>query len=139
MKKLTSTSYSEWSFNLAMLVLRVGFGILIVEHGYQKLVNFEAYSAHFLPFLGLSAKTSLCLSIFAEFFCGLFFIIGLFTRLVAIPLIINMLTALSQAHHWDVFGHPTPPGGQPATLFLLGFIIVLLCGPGRASIDGMIK
>ena len=138
MRKLTSTSYSEWAFNLAMLVLRVGFGVLIVAHGYEKLVHFDIMSTKFLPFLGLSPKVSLILSIFAEFFCGLFLIIGLFTRLVAIPLIINMLVALSKVHNWDVFSH-TPPGGQPATLYLLAFIIVLLCGPGRASVDGMIK
>lgn len=40
MKKLVSISYSEWAFNLSMLILRVGAGALIIPHGYNKLVHF---------------------------------------------------------------------------------------------------
>lgn len=134
MKKLTSTAYSDWSFNLAMLLLRIGAGALIISHGYDKLVHFATYKEKFISFMGLSPTISLSLSLFAEFFCAMFLVIGLFSRAVVIPLIINMTVALCIAHRGDIFGK-----GEPATLYLLAFLTILLCGPGRASVDGMIK
>jgi len=56
----------------------------------------------------------------------------LFTRLVAIPLIINMSVALFSVHHMDFFNT-----GEKATLFLAGFLTLVLCGPGRVSVDGI--
>lgn len=134
MKKLLSTSYSAGAFNFAMLVLRLGVGILMMHHGYQKLTDFHGTLDHGFPsFLGLSPSISLSLDIFAEFFCALFLILGLFTRLSAIPLIIAMSVALFQAHHSDVFGM-----GERAALYLIGFIVLLFVGPGRISVDSMI-
>ena len=75
---------------------------------------------------------SFTLVVFAEFFCALFIIIGLFTRLAAIPLIINMTVALIKAHDWKVFGD-----GEMATLFLAAFLMLLLLGPVKVSVDGM--
>ena len=134
MKKLVSTSYSDWAFNLAMLLIRLGAGALIMMIGYNKLVHFAGMKDKFMDFMGLGPTTSLCLTIFAEFFCAIFLMLGLFTRLAAIPLVITMSVALFKAHGGDLFGD-----GQKAALFLLLFLTILLCGPGRASIDGMIK
>ncbi|MCW3089301.1 MAG: DoxX family protein [Ferruginibacter sp.] len=132
MKKLLSTKYSAGAFSVAMLVLRLSAGILIMKHGYDKLIHFESMHNSFLNFMGIGSTFSLALVIFAEFFCGLFIVIGLFTRLAAIPLIISFSVALFKAHNGDIFGK-----GEPATLFLTCFIVLLLVGPGRASIDGM--
>ncbi|MES2429329.1 MAG: DoxX family protein [Bacteroidota bacterium] len=132
MKKLLSTKYSAGAFSAAMLILRLGFGILLMTHGYDKLVHFNTMSANFTSFLGLSSGISLTLSIFAEFFCALFVTIGLFTRLATIPIIINMSVALYKVHHLDF-----SVTGEKATLFLIGFIVLLLVGPGRVSVDSM--
>ncbi|MEO5890628.1 MAG: DoxX family protein [Ferruginibacter sp.] len=133
MKKLLSIKYSAAAFNAALLILRLGSGILIMHHGYDKLVNFSSMSADFkIHFLGLGSGISLGLVVFAEFFCGLFIVLGLFTRLVTIPLIINMSFALFKAHQADVFGK-----GELSALFLTTFIVILLLGPGKVSVDGM--
>jgi putative oxidoreductase len=134
MKKLVSTSYSDSAFNTAMLLLRIVIGVLLFKHGYDKMVHFQEYSAKFINFMGIGQKASLSLSIFAEAFCSLLVVIGLFTRLAAIPIIINLSVALFKAHNGDFWG-----AGQPATLFLIGFVVLLFVGPGRASVDGMIK
>lgn len=134
MKKLVSTTYSNWAFNLAMLLIRLGAGSMIMIAGYNKLIHFADMKDKFINFMGLGSSTSLCLTIFAEFFCAIFLILGLFSRLAAIPLIINMTVALFMAHGGDIFGD-----GQKAAMFLLFFLTILLCGPGRASVDGMIK
>lgn len=135
MKRILSIKYSTSAFNFSMLFLRVVFGLLIlIKHGYDKLMNFSTLQFKFYNFFHLGTKTSLVLAIFAELFCSLFIVLGLFTRLAVIPLIITMLVA--------VFGFNA---GKPlidsevALLYLTAFITLLFCGPGRVSIDGMIN
>ena len=132
MRKLISTRYSEAAFNNAMLLLRLIVGVLMMHHGYDKLIHYGDMHNQFMNFLGMGSTVSFTLVVFAEFFCALFIIIGLFTRLAAIPLIINMTVALIKAHDWKVFGD-----GEMATLFLAAFLMLLLLGPGKVSVDGM--
>lgn len=132
MKKLLSTHYNTFSFNAAMLVLRLAMGMLMMSHGYDKLVNFNEKKAVFYNFLSLGSTTSLMLCIFAEFFCALFVVIGLFTRLVSVPLVIVMSIAVFSVHKMDFFDT-----GEQASLYLAGYLVLLLCGPGRASVDGI--
>jgi putative oxidoreductase len=132
MKKLLSTKYSAGAFNTAMLLLRLAVGLLMIAHGYDKLVHFSQYQAKFMNFLGLGTTVSLALVVFAEFFCSIFLILGLFTRLSAIPLIITMAVALVKAHKADFLGE-----GEMATLYLACYAVLLILGPGKISVDGM--
>lgn len=134
MKALYTTKYSSASLNIALLVLRLGLGILIIKHGYDKLSNFESIRDKFINFLGMGSTVSLALTIFAEFFCGILLTLGLFTRFACIPLIINMAVAFFVAHNADLFGK-----GEASALFLTGFVAILFAGPGKASVDGMIS
>lgn len=115
-----------------MLVLRIALGLLMMSHGYDKLIHFNQMKIHFYDFMGLGTTTSLVLSIFAEFFCALFLMIGLFTRLVAFPLVIQMIVVVFKVHNMDFFNT-----AEKGTLYLAGFLVLLLCGPGRASVDGV--
>lgn len=139
MKRFLSTHYSAGAFNTAMLLLRLVAGGFIVLHGYDKLVNFEQTSSHMMSFLGMGSKASTALLVFAEFFCGLLVIIGLFTRLACIPLVIAMGVAFFRVHHMVVTDYMNPGGGgQPSGLFLMSFLVLLLTGAGRVSVDSMI-
>ena len=132
MKKLLSTKYSASAFNIAMLILRVGMGGLMMPHGYDKLVHFATYKKDFLNLFGIGSSLSLALVVFSEFFCSLFLIVGLFSRLVVIPLIFGLCIALFKAHNGDIFGD-----GEHAALFITGFLVILLVGPGKISADGL--
>ena len=132
MKSLLSTKYSAGAFSTAMLILRLVAGILMMNHGYGKLTHFDE-TAKFMPHLfGMSSSITTALVIFAEFFCSLFIILGLFTRLACVPLIITMCYALFITLHGEVFGK-----GELATLYLAAFTVLLLVGPGRVSVDSM--
>jgi putative oxidoreductase len=133
MKKLLSTKYSAGAFNAAMLVLRLGVGILMMVHGYDKLVHFSEYQGKFMNFLGIGTTMSLALVVFAEFFCSLFLVLGLFTRLAAIPLIVTMCVALFKAHNAEFTGD-----GEMASIYLTAYMVLLFVGPGKVSVDGMI-
>jgi putative oxidoreductase len=134
-KRILSIKYSAAAFNFSMLLLRIFFGLMIMaKYGYTKMVNFSDLEAKFYNFMGIGSRFSLVLVIFAETFCALFIVLGLFTRLAAIPLMIVMLVV--------IFGHDA---GKPlqdselSILYLGVFTTLLLCGPGRISIDGMIN
>ncbi|MHA4846214.1 DoxX family protein [Flavitalea antarctica] len=134
MKKLLSISYSQGAFNIAMLLLRVSFGVFMIPHGYDKLVKFAQMKNGFINFLGMGSGVSLALDIFAEFFCSIFLIFGLFTRLAVIPLIIAMCVVVAIAHNYQIFGD-----GEHGAMFLAGYLVILLLGPGKISVDGMIN
>ncbi len=132
--KIMSINYTNAAFNVATLLLRIGGGALLMSHGYSKLVHFTETRSKFMNFMGIGSTASLSMVIFAEFFCSIFLILGLFTRLAVIPPIIAMGVALVKAHHYDVFGD-----GEKAALYLTIFLALLLIGPGKASVDGMVK
>jgi len=134
MKKLLSVAYRDWAFDIAMLLLRAGAGALIIPHGYDKLIHFAEQKNRFINFMGMGSSLSLSLVIFAEFFCGMFMVLGLFTRLAAIPLIIDMSVVLFKVNHGNIFGK-----AADATLFLACFLALFLCGAGRASADKLIN
>jgi putative oxidoreductase len=137
MKKLMSTNYNANAFNFAMLLFRIVIGVMMLHAGYYKLVHFSEMltSGQFQSMIGIGAKAELAMLVFAEFFCSIFLILGLFTRLSTIPLIIAMLVAFFMAHHAEVF---TKEGTlQAALIYLCGYFILILLGPGKISVDGL--
>lgn len=130
MKFFLTATHAENQGNLGLLILRLGLGILTIHHGYQKLVHFEEMKNSFLDFLGLGNAVSLTMAISAEFFCSILVVLGLFTRVAAIPLIITMSVALFEIKGGDIYG-----GGEPPALYLLGYLSLFLSGPGTMRID----
>ena len=130
----TSISYSSAAFNIAMLLLRVCFGaVLMVKHGFTKVMNFATLQHTFYDFLGLGPKFSLILILFAEIFCSLLIVLGLFTRWSCIPIIISMIIV--------IFGHDAGKDlvdSELALFYLSAFLTLLFVGPGSISVDGMI-
>jgi len=137
MKKLFSTRTSDSAFSFATLLLRVGFGILLLlNFGLHKLTHYAEMQRQFGDPVGLGKNISLALVVFAEFFCAAFVILGLFTRLACIPIIITMAVAFFKVHKMS-YG-AAPGTGQMALVFLLTFLAILFTGPGKVSIDRFI-
>ncbi len=135
MKKLLGTRVSDNAFSFAMLLLRLGVGgLMLVNHGYDKIRHFGQKSHSFADPLGIGSTTSLSLVVFAEFFCAAFIILGLFTRLATIPLIIAMSFAFFSANKMNY----TKTGGELSLLFLVCFVVILFNGPGKVSLDKLI-
>jgi putative oxidoreductase len=133
MRKLLSTSYSTGAFNFAMLVQRVVTGLLLlIGHGLPKISNFSDLSAGFYDPLHIGHRGSLILVILAELFCSMLLVLGLFTRIVAFIIVINLSVAVFIYHH-----------GQPlknvdlGAIYLTSVFTIMIVGPGRISVDGM--
>lgn len=121
------------SSNLAAFILRVGFGALMIPyHGYVKLVEFNERKDQFVDFLGLGGTVSLSLAVFAEFFCSILLVLGLFTRLAILPLLATTLVIFS-VHNWELFGQY-----ELGTAFFIAYLSILALGPGRYSLDYLI-
>ncbi|MDR6337295.1 putative oxidoreductase [Filimonas zeae] len=134
MKRLLSIQYSDGMFNFSMLLLRLAFGgLMLLNHGMDKLMHFSAYESKFYNFMGMGSRASLVLAIFAEVFCSLFIVLGLFTRFAAIPLLITMLIAIFVAHAGQF------AKAEMAVLYCSAFFVLLFCGPGKVSVDGMMR
>ena len=133
MKKILYTSYNEPAFSIGLFLLRVACSVMMMAHGYDKLVNFDKLSANFADPFHVGSTISLSFDVFAEFICAILILIGLCTRFAVIPLMIAMGTALFVAHHGDLFG-----AGEKAALYLVAYTAILFTGPGRFSIDRII-
>ncbi|MGZ5219562.1 MAG: DoxX family protein [Chitinophagaceae bacterium] len=133
MKKLFSIKYSDNGITFATFLLRLALGGLMIPHGYNKLINFASKSSTFSDPFHIGHPTSMALVIFAEFFCGVFVLLGLFTRLACIPLIITMAVIVFYVNKGDFFGDAEKPA-----LFLFGYLALLFTGPGKISMDRLI-
>jgi hypothetical protein len=83
--------------------------------------------------LGIGRHLSLILAATAEIAGSVLLILGALTRFAAAVLAINMSVALFIVHHGDM---TQAGGGEPAALYLFGYITVLIAGGGRFSADG---
>src|ERR1700740_451286 len=81
---------------LALLLLRLALGVIFLYHGYPKLSYSQRWVENFahMGFPGYFAYIAGVL----EVFCGALLIIGLFTRIAALLLAIEMATALVKVH-----------------------------------------
>ena len=119
-----------------LLILRLVFGFsMIYGHGFGKLTRlFGAEEISFADPFGFGPVVSLVLVVFAEFFCSLLVMAGLFTRAAVIPLIITMATAYFAAHFDDPFGRQ-----EKVILFGFAYLSLFFTGPGRFSLDAKIN
>src|SRR5204862_6901315 len=74
---------------LALLTLRIVLGIIMIAHGYPKVFGGLSEHMHHVNNLGLPGWRAYC-SAAAEFFGGVLLLVGLFTRIAALPILINM-------------------------------------------------
>lgn len=86
MNKLKLVSSKAINRDFGIVLIRLIIGLLMAFYGYEKLIHFDEMAASDfwvknVSFLGMSGKFPLALTIFAEFFCSLFLIVGLFTRI----------------------------------------------------------
>lgn len=133
MKKLFSYKYSDNAISFALLILRLAMGGLLIPHGFDKLQNFARKSSTFPDPISIGSTMSMALTIFSEFFCALFVLMGFLTRLSCIPVIIGMSVAVFIIHQGKVFSE-----GETAALFLFGYVAILFAGPGKFSVDRLL-
>ncbi len=116
-------------------LLRIGAGLLFMQHGAQKLFGWlggtdgSGGTAELISMYGLAGVL--------EFFGGALIVLGLFTRPVGALLAVQMAAAYFIAH-FPQGGFPIQNGGELALLFALVFAFFAGNGPGPAALDRFI-
>ena len=125
-----------------LLAIRAYWGWRFSREGWTKLsdipqtiqnftgmgVPHPVFNAHFIGLL--------------EAVGGILLILGLASRLIALPLTINMITAFIIADREalkSIFSDPNKFDVAAPILFLFASVIILIFGPGKISLDTLIK
>jgi putative oxidoreductase len=129
------TSLVSRSRDLGLALLRVGLAALVWKfHMARKLGNISEELREFPDPLGVGHAPSFVMAVGAEGLCSLLVAVGFATRLLSLPIVFTMLMVL-------VLGARGFEGAdvQSALLYGLPYIVLALTGPGRWSIDWMLR
>jgi putative oxidoreductase len=117
----------------AVAVLRIGAGLLFMQHGLQKLFGmFGGFGG--TPGATAPLDSLLGVAGILEVVGGALLVAGLFVRPVALILAVEMVVAYFQAH-LPQGGMPIQNGGELALLYALVFVFLAARGAGPASVD----
>jgi putative oxidoreductase len=134
--------YLSYLQPVLLLALRLYFGYGFMKAGLGKLHDVPTTAGFFADW-GVPLPTlSVYLAGTTECVGGLLLLLGVATRVVPIPLIGTMLVAYATAHADVVhalWSNPNLVVKAPPFLYLLTALLVLCFGPGRISIDGLVK
>ena len=123
----------RWS-DVGPLVVRLVFGYFWFETGLAKVQNLDGFTHRFvdwgIPYPAFNAA----LSAWTELIGGALIFLGLFTRLTAVPMIVNMIVAIALVVIKNVGGLDDFVELDEVTYILI-FFWLLMAGPGRYSLD----
>ncbi len=128
--------------SILLLGMRLFWGYLFFQSGLGKFYNIgnviEFFRELGIPFPEVNAY----LAAGVECIGGLLLLVGLATRLVAIPLAFTMVVAMLTAH-WNTVAHlfqnPEEFVQQGPFPYLMTCLIVFAFGPGAFSLDALLE
>jgi putative oxidoreductase len=113
------------------VVMRIGVGLLFMQHGLQKFGVIGGKAPVVLTSLmGVAGILELA--------GGALLVAGLLTRPVAVVLALQMAAAYVMAHH-PKGGWPLQNGGELPLLFAMVFVFLAGNGAGRLSLDRVLR
>ncbi len=135
MKKLISTSINQGYLSFVLLIVRVGVSASMLSHGLTKMNKLMSDApVEFADPIGIGQAPTLWIAVFAEVICSLLLILGIFTRLVVVPLLITMLIVIIIVNKGKSFGDLELP-----LLYVFIYLILLSTGAGKYSLDGYLE
>ena len=134
MQKFLRLEFVPTSVDFGLLVLRVWFGAAMAAlHGWGKMAALVSGKNMFSnAIIGIPPWPAFILTTFAEFVCAILLVIGLWTRMAALFLIVTMAVAFFVAHGGALSG---PSSGEMAFVYLAAYTTILIAGAGRFSVD----
>jgi putative oxidoreductase len=118
---------------LLLFRLLAGFALLRV-HGLEKIANYEEEVRSIPDPFGLGGEVNVAIAIFSDVFCALLVMGGLFTRLASLAVMSTTLVGLLFVHINDPWH-----GRDVPMVYSIMFLVILLLGPGKYSLDGALS
>lgn len=122
--------------DIGKLILRLTLGILILFHGVHKLIHGIGPIEGLVHLNGLPAFVAFGVYI-GEVVAPIMLLLGLYARVGAILIVINMIVALLLAHRHMLIG-VGPQGGYVLELqmfYLFTALALFFTGPGRLGLN----
>lgn len=116
--------------DIGLAVLRILSSAFLLSHGIPKLQKLIGGDFQFADPIGIGSTPSLFITIIGEVICPILVIVGYKTRWAALPIVVVMVVAAFIVHASDPFGRK-----EMALIYLVIFVVIMLLGPGRYSID----
>ena len=134
--RLSSSLHSPF-----LLAVRLYWGWQFMQTGWGKLTDIQKVVGFFTD-LGIPAPALNAYFVSSlEFGGGILLILGLGSRLIALPLVIDMIVAYVTADRealLSIFSAPDKFSAAAPFTFLVASLIVLVFGPGKASLDAFL-
>jgi putative oxidoreductase len=121
------------SIDAGLLILRLCCALMLL-HGWPKFIDFKENSGDWPDPFHVGTTVSYALTVFAELFCSVFVVLGLFTRIALVPLIICLIVIVFNVHGGDPLEDK-----EHGLLYLLIYLSLFLTGPGKYSLDSLIE
>jgi putative oxidoreductase len=119
------------------LLVRVAAGVFLVYHGYPKLLGHTTATAGFFEQQGFRPGLLWAVAVgLTEFAGGLCLAAGLFTRIVCVPILVFLATAV--AYHWPRGVNWIEGGFEYPLLWALVVLHFLVRGSGPYSVDALL-
>lgn len=128
----TNSFFQRWA-PIFLSILRIMIGLLLLEHGTQKLFHFPPPND---PGAGGPLSPLMLVAAWLEFGGGLLLVLGLFTRPVAFLLCGLMAVAYFMAHASQGF-FPLKNRGELAVAYCFVFLYLAVAGGGSWSLDAL--
>lgn len=129
-----------WLQSPLLLIVRLYWGWSFFQTGKGKLMNLEKTAGFFADLHIPMPKLNAIVAGSVECFGGLLLLVGLFSRIVSVPLMFTMvvayLTAESEAWH-AIFKDTDKFTGATPFLFLFATLLIFVFGPGKLSLDAL--
>jgi putative oxidoreductase len=122
---------------LGPLLVRLTVGVVFVQTGWGKLHSLDDVTKFFAQLNIPAPHFNAILAATAEFGGGLALLLGVMTRLAAIPLITTMVVAILTAKRPELDGIGSLLGFEEFS-YLAMFLWLAVAGPGVVSIDHLL-
>lgn len=140
LNRIIKFSFVPRSADAGLLVLRVLMGLtLFIKHGYEKIFNFHQMAPTFSDPAHLGPTNSLIFAMISDGICSLLIVFGFATRWACIYSFCVIFTAWSLRYHFLFLGRMVGDHGELMVLFLTGLAAIFVAGPGRYSVDALLK
>lgn len=125
-----------YSPDIAKLILRLSVGILMLFHGFEKVVNGISGVRYLTTNAGLPEFLAYGVFI-GELVFPVLIILGLYARVASIGLAFNMLMAIFLAHGTHLFelGKHGAPTFELPFLYMIVSIAIFLLGSGKYAVN----
>lgn len=122
---------------LGPLAMRVSLGAVFIGTGWGKLHNLEQVTGFFTE-LGIPFPAALAPMVSGvELVGGTLILLGLFTRVATLPLIVTMAVAILTAKRPEIDGIRSLFAFEEFT-YLAAFLWLFVAGAGKASVDALL-